>query len=290
MIQPPYRWDYDMFLGLDNQIIDYIRESAEIESRISPIPCYLLFQATTGSILGSVATPMTIASYSVGAPQFRTVIWPSGSNPHPDLRPYTNYGRGSIFVQIDGTAAIRVINVEDLVNDNEFAVAERLDLATQQIELVFNKNYDPSSHAITYYYSSMSPGVNIEQLKRGDGDNMSLFGWSQYRDLSMPYNDPFRKTGQILVRQPMATRDLVINDEGKVTIDERQCWMIWTPYVHDFDILIVAPEDSISGTEERYEIVNKSDSIIQRTLMTQRFKVKLLEKSDPRYSIPYTSG
>jgi hypothetical protein len=289
-VQPPYRYDYDFALGIDAEILAYIRESAVVESRISPVPCYLLFQAPTGSIQGSVASPMTIVQYSQAVPQARAVIWPSGSFPHPDTRPYTNYGNGSIFTFIDSVQATRVINVEDLVNNNEFAVVERLDLTSKQIELVFNPGFNPTGHVVTYYYSTMAPGVNIEELKRGDGDNMSLFGWSQYRDLTLPTNDPFQKTGQVLVRQPIAIRDLIVNEEGKVTLDERQCWMIWTPYVHDFDVLIVAPEDSISGTEERYELVNKQDSIIQRVLMTQRFKVHLLEKSDPRYQIPYIAG
>lgn len=284
-IQGPKKYDYDYSLGIDSDIIAYMRESAEVSSRISPVPCYLLQRKQSGSVVGSVVQPMMITAYAATTPNYRAVIWPSGSVAHPDLRPYSNTGAGSINVLIDGVQALRVIEYGDLIADTEFAVVERLDLASQQVELVFNAGFNPTGHTLQYYFGAQNLGIDTELYKRGDAEDMSLFGWSQYTSAC---TDAFRLANQILVRQPLTTRDLIINEEGRVTLEENECWMIWTPYVRDFDMLVVAAADAISGAEERYEVINKKDSVVQRTLITQRFKVKYLEPSDPRYKISYS--
>ena len=58
----------------------------------------------------------------------------------------------------------------------------------------------------------------------------------------------------------------------------------------DFDLLIVPSNISVSGEEERYEIVDKQDSVIQGRLVSQRFTVHLLEAADSRYQISYITG
>jgi len=285
-INGPLSGGYDYNLGAsETQIIDYIRESTEIESRISPTKCYLLYQNATGSAVGSSASPVTISSYVETTPNYRAVIWSSGSN-HPDLRPYTNDGAGSIYVYIDAVQATRVIEVDDLVNDNEFAIVKREDLNPARVEVVFNTEFDASGHTITHYYDTMLPGINVERVKTGEGSTETMFGWTQYLNTS---SDAFRGKNQILVRLPLTTRDLIVNEEGLVKLEENDSWMIWTPYVHDYDTLIIPVDQALSGTEERYEIVNKRDSIIQGSLITQRFKLRLIETSDPRYSITYTT-
>jgi hypothetical protein len=65
--------------------------------------------------------------------------------------------------------------------------------------------------------------------------------------------------------------------------------MICEPYVRDFDILIVTADESPTGEELRYVVENKQDSKIQGTLVSQRFKIKQLEKADERYKIPYVT-
>lgn len=283
-INEPLINEYDYNLGIDSQIIDYIKESVEVASRVSPVKCYVLFQNATGSAVGSSASPNTISSYVETSPNYRAVIWSSGSN-HPDIRPYTNSGLGSITVKINGTTATRVIEVDDLLNDNEFAVVKRYDLDPARVELVFNAGYNASAQTITYYYTGLNQGIRVERIKTGEDSTESLFGWTQYLNSS---SDVFRGKNQILVRMPLTARDLVINEEGLVKLEDQKSWMIWEPEVKDFDILIITSNQTFSGEEERYEIINKENSYIQGSLITQRFKLKLIEKSDPRYKISYS--
>lgn len=275
---------YDFDLGIDKDIIDYIQESHEIESRISSTPCYLFFQHHSGSAQGSEVSPLVVSSFVTDFSNARAIIWSSGSAlMHPDLRPYSNDGDGSLYVKVDGVELTRVLEISDIEHDNEYAAVERLDLPDKRVEIVFNNGYDPTSHVVEYYYTAMNSGIYTETMKRGDNTDQSIFGWEQYFNDDA---DAYRRKHQILVRFPMVTGDLQINEEGKVSVEENLCWMTATPFVHDFDMLIILPQDSHDGEEKRMEIVNKQDSQIQGRLVSQRFNVKLLEASDPRYKIP----
>jgi hypothetical protein len=280
----PNLYEYDYGLGTNaSDEIAYILESMEVQSRISPTKCYLLFRSSTGSVVGSASSLFTVSSYTATDPNYRATIWSAGAN-HPDIRPYTNSGAGSISVYINSVAATRVIDVTDLLNDNEFAVVKRYDLNPARVELVFNTGFNASGSVIQYYYSSLNMGIDVARVKRGEDTTQSMFGWVQY--LNAHYDD-FRGKNQILVRLPLTTRDLVINEEGKVMLEENDSWCVASPYINDFDILIIPSSQTMTGVEERYEVVNKKDSVIQGTLITQRFKLKFLEYSDSRYSISY---
>ncbi len=286
-VRDPQEEAYDYDLGIDSDILDFIQESHEVQSRISPTPCYLLQRKSSGSIIGTISSPYTISTYIETSPNYRAVIWESGDN-RPDVRPYVNNGQGNIGVLIDGASALRVLTIDDISSDLEFCVVERKDLSLPgRIEIVFNAGFDASAHTIQCYFSTMQPGISNIRMQKGEDTSQSIFGWEQYLNFN---TDAYRNMHQILVRMPLTTRDLTLNEEGKVAIEENKAWMIWTPYVNDFDILIVAASNSVSGKEERYEILNKQDSVIQRRLLSQRFDVKLLEESDPRYQISYITG
>ncbi|MDD5006726.1 MAG: hypothetical protein PHS33_09535, partial [Candidatus Omnitrophica bacterium] len=257
--------DYDGTLGIDPEILDYIQENHEIQSRISSTPCYLLQRKSSGSVIGTIASPYTISTYIETSPNYRAVIWESGDN-RPDIRPYVNNGLGNIGVLIDGASALRVLTIDDISSDLEFCVVERKDLSLPgRVEIVFNTGFDASAHTIQCYFSTIQPYINNVRMQKGEDSSQSIFGWEQY----LNYNtDMHRNMHQILVRMPLTTRDLILNEEGKVAVEENKAWMIWTPYVNDFDILIVAASNSVSGKEERYEILNKQDSTVQRRLLS----------------------
>jgi hypothetical protein len=279
-------YSYDLGLGIEPNIIEYMKESHLIQSRVSPTRCYLLQQIEQGTIISQANnTNIPITSYVETSPNYRAVIWASGSN-HPDVRPYVNDGKGMIEVYINSVRAIRVHEVEDLINDNEFAVVKRTDLTPARVELVFNEGFNASAHSIGYKYTTLNKDINVERMKIGEAsDNShSMFGWIQYLDYS---NDLFKKKHQILVRTPLTTTNLIINEEGRVMMEDNQCWMIWEPYVKDWNILIIPSEESPTGEELRYIIENKQDSKVQGSLVSQRFKIKQLEKADDRYKIPY---
>ena len=279
-------YSYDLGLGIEPDIIEYMKESHLIQSRVSPTRCYLLQQIEQGTIISQANnTNIPITSYVETSPNYRAIVWASGSN-YPDVRPYVNDGKGMIEVYINSVRAIRVHEVEDLINDNEFAVVKRTDLTPARVELVFNEGFNASTHSIGYKYTTLNKDINVERMKIGEAsDNShSMFGWSQYLDYT---NDLFKKKHQILVRTPLTTTNLIINEEGRVMMEDNQCWMIWEPYVKDWNILIIPSEESPTGEELRYIIENKQDSKVQGSLVSQRFKIKQLEKTDDRYKIPY---
>lgn len=280
----PEPCNYDYALGIDPYMINYIRESHVVQSRVSPMRCYLLQRLTTPDEQeGSIDSPVIINSYIETAPRYRAVIW-DNNGVHPDIRSYTNEGQGGVRVYISGVEAKRVEEVSDLTFDNEFTVVERKDLPSRRVEIVFNEGFIATNFAISYWYTELSQGVTSEAVKRGPSNDDSLFGWQQFYDNTY---DDFRGVHQILVRFPITNRDVMVGEEGRVQVKENQAWMIWHPYVRDFDILVVPQQFSETGKEERYEIVDKQDSIIQHQLVSQRFKLKLLEYSDDRYKIPY---
>jgi len=282
-MQIPTETDYDYGLGASEpDIINYMKEGVVVQSRISPMPCYLFFQNLNGANVGSSTAPVSGSTFGKSSNNYYMTIWSSGNN-YPDVRPYTNSGAGSITVSIDNVPAIRIIDSADLQNDNEFAVIERKDLLPSRVDVIFNAGFNPTLHTIQYYYTTLEEGISDVRVKRGEGADQSLFGWTQYLD---PTSDIFHGPNQILVRLPISIDALVINEEGKVKLQENNSWMIWTPKVHDRDILVFPATYTYTGRNEIYEIMNLQDSIIQKTLITQRFKLKLLEYTDARYNLP----
>lgn len=273
----PTKTMYDYGLGIEPDVIDYIKESNVVESRISPARCYLYQRKASGSVVGTSAAPITVSSYYETDP-YKAVIWASGSV-YPDTRAYVQQGLGALRVLINSVEATRVLETADIIADNEFAVVQRWDLSVPRVELVFNSGFNAAGATVQYYYTSINQGVVNEMLKRGDSTNQSLFGWTQYRST---YYDNYQLKNQILVRMPINPENVVIKEEGKVTLQENDSWMIWEPYVNDFDLVIVPASENPGGTALWFEIQEKRDSIIQRTLTSQRFKLKLLEDSDPR--------
>lgn len=281
-----YRYDYNLGQDISGKHIEYIKENHVIQSRISSTRCYLLRPRSYGESVGTDGL-LTLNNFIETSPRYIAQAWPSGSLAKPSTDPEQNQKEGAIMVFIDGVEATRVLDVNDLLDNDEYAVVERRDLADNRVEIVFNAGFNAAAHVITWQYSTMNEGVTNEMLKRGESDKQSLFGWYQYTNNCY---DDYQGRHQILVRMPLVIRDLIINEEGKVTLDEKESWMIWTPYVRDFDILVISPVDSPTGEEMRFEIVNKRDSVIQRNLVSQRFKIKYIESTDARYSIPvYTS-
>jgi len=275
---------YDEYLGIDPLHIQYIRDTYLVLQRISHTPMYLLQKATGGVPVGYASAQIAPLSeqFILSNNQYRLIIWGGGSN-HPDTRPYVNNGQGNIGIYVNGSRLTRVLTPDDIIADTEIAVVERKDTDPHRVEVVFNVGFTNTT-AVTYHYTTWEDGVEDLSVKRGDSINQSLFGWRQYIN---NFWNLVQKPNQVLVRLPINIHDVVISDEGKVIIENRDSHMAWTPYVNDFDVLILDAEDSPDGIEYRYEIVNSTDSVIQRQLVSQRFKLNLLEKFDQRYDIPF---
>ena len=281
----PIIGQYDYNFGIDPAVIAYIRESHIIQSRISPTPCYLLQLNPTGSSIGNSITPLLINSYIETVPQHISTIWDENSlNDFPDLRVRTDEGAETFNLFIDTVKAFRVLDKNDLENDNEYYISDRKDLVPPRVDIIFNEGFDASSHEITYHYYGINRNISNVRLKEGENDLHSLFGWTQYLNT---YSDAFQTAHQILIRLPLNVRDLNINEEGLVILEEKQSWMIWEPFVKEQDVIIIPQEFSFTGREERFEVVDKQNSVIQRVFVSQRFRLKHLEYADSRYKIPY---
>lgn len=281
---------YDEGLGIDSEIIDYIKQSHLVQSRISPSKVYLVQQNQlaaehTGS--GASGGVVIQSGDYLGINPYNVQIWASGSAASfPDLRLWVNEGVGAVTVFIDAVKAQRVASDLDLIASTDFAVVLDKQRPDKRVRIVFNQ--DISSKTVEYTYTSMSQDFDTETAmvdRQKPNTYGSKFGWTQY---TTPSTD-FYAINQVLVRLPLTPVDLerIASGESEMqSIDN--CWMIDAPYVFEHDIFITAGVNEIS--ERRYEIVNKQDSYIQTNLVSQRFSLLLLESSDGRYDIPVASG
>lgn len=278
----------DYGLGVDPLHIQYIRDNHLIQSRISPTPCYLLQRQQQGLPVGYKTTRITAldSQFTTVDGQSSFLLWLGGSSNKPDTRPYTNNNQGSIGVYYQNQQMTRVLTPTDITTSMEFAVVEDKTTSPPSVKVVFQTGLDVLGGKIAYYYTTIEPGVEDLTVQRGDSTDQSIFGWKQYLN---SYEDDFQMQNQVLVRFPINLHDVIISDEGKVILENRDSWMIWTPYLNDFDVLVLSKENSPDGIEYRYEIVNSTDSIIQGQLISQRFKLNLLEFLDDRYKIPYVT-
>lgn len=290
MFNAPFtKRDYDGSLGVDvDEILEYINETNLITSRVSPFKFYLLSAMPSGSAIGTLSSPITIDSedYVEITPYYRVQIWPKDSRKHPELSLYSQISEQdteNIIVLIDTVEATRVLDIEDLRNDDEYAVVKRRDLDLGRVELVFNAGFDASSHIIQFYSRSSSFYSIPELDKRGESPDSSHFGWMQYICAADAYHGP----NQILVRYPMSSRDLVVNEEGRVELEQATAWMGPLPYVHDFDLLVIDSVKTPGYDKELFEVVSKNDSEIAGKLTSQRFMLRYLERTDPRYNISH---
>jgi hypothetical protein len=285
----PVSGEYDYGLGIEPDIIEYIRESHSIQSRISPTKCYLLHRKKDGDVVHDdvLDAPVIVTAWELEENQYYFTLWNGGVN-HPDIRPQNNDGSGSISIWIDGVLATRVLDMRDIISDNEFAVVQRKLLNPARIDVVFNTNFDVTQHTVSYEYVTMNQGISDVRVKVGAAEDDSMYGWEQY--LNSEIADPYLGLHQILVRTPLTREGFTISDEGLVVLKENQCWMIWEPYVYANDILIVPADQSPNGRELRFNITDKQDSRIQGVAVSQRFRIVLIEATDPRYKIPYITG
>ena len=277
---------YGDFTGLgqlSRPVLNYIAKSHERESRINPIRCYLVQMDQRGVEIGSAIAPITVTSDKYLSTTFPMsfILW-NGIGEHPDLRLYTHENLGGITILSDGLVLRRAPDVKDLRATDQFAIVKRTDLLPQRVEVHFYRTFDMLTHTIQYTYETMHKDVRPTAVNRPTENKFALFGWTQYKHAS----DAWRGANQILIRMPLTTRDqMMVNEEGVISIEENMCWMISTPYINDGDLILVPPDQSPTGETVWFEVVNKQDSIIQHVLVSQRFKVKMLPPEDERRTI-----
>lgn len=271
---------YDENLGIDSEIINYILDSHQKQIRISSTRCYLLQQNSSGSAVGNYLYPMILDEFRLDGSNYKGQIWPL-QNESPNIRLDINGGFGNLKVLSDNVELTRVVEVADILSDGEFAVVKNLTLSPQTVDIVFNVGFNPNSHTITYYFESADKNLSPLRMKSGETDAHAFYAWSQYltykRDRYVDYH-------QILVRLPLTLDNLTINEEGLVRMREHQAWTLSYPYIREYDVLVIPA--TTYGREMRFEVIDKQDSIIQEVLVSQRFKLNLINETDKRYTIP----
>lgn len=271
---------------VDKEIINYIRESHVVNLRMSPTRCYLLQQVGEGNVVQGPDDSLLDLSIDTTGPKPFGTIWQDsdGVDLHPDLRITPDHPNGLISIVVDGNDLKRIRTPDDIIQDDEFAAVKRNDLPSRRVEIVFNSGFDPTGKTIQYRYTTLKPGINPVRVKLGEDESHSLHGWKQYLN---DYADDHQDRNQILVRMPLPVRDRLVMERGEVVTESNECWTLWYPVVDDGDIVVVPANQTVTGEEERFEINEVKRSIIQNALVSQRFHITLLERSDNRYTIPY---
>jgi len=277
-LQPGEELYEDCGLGLDKEILDYIKENHALQIVLGGEPFYLYRRMSSGSIIAG-----TISSWDATSPQYMKIMWSPGDVNHPDLRRYTSEGSGSFTLYEGGSPLTRVFDKNDLLYDNEFALEEIVGTnasTRKQVKLYLNSGYVPSG-TITYSYrvacecvdfATNQPDMNCE-ICYGTGFPI---GWVKYTCDGTKYNP----ANTILVRVPRTEFRWVYDGEGTVKKEVNKHWALIAPYFQNYD-LIAGTIGKSSGRV--FEVTNKMDSYLRGVFLHQEFETILLEASDIRY-------
>lgn len=262
-------------LGLDQEIVDYIKESNDLLMTARGQPLFLL-KAKTG---GDLSQKVTITSWDITTPQYKKTIWRTGLN-HPDLRRYVNSGQGNIFVRSDGMALTRTWNLDVLQFDTQFLVAVGID---KSVTLIFNEGFNAAAHTIDYNYLTMCHCVDFEKAMPKTNcptcfGTMFEGGFTQYLK---PATGDY-PANVVLVSFPMVTEDLVYSEAGVTKQLTRRNWVGPDIPLDETDIFV-----SLTGGElaERFEVMNIEESELRGILLHRVFTYRLLEEDDIRYQV-----
>lgn len=262
-------------LGLDREIVDYIKESNDLLMTARGQPLFLL----KAKVEGDLTRRAVVTSWDATTPQYKKRIWSSGVN-HPDVRRYGNRGQGNIFVRSDEVLLTRVWNADALQLDDQFLVQVGID---KSVTLVFNTGFNASLHTIDYQYYTLCHCVDFEKAIPKTNcpicyGTMFEGGFDQY--LSTATGDYPANT--ILVSFPMVTEDLVYTESGVQKQLTRRNWTSHNVPLEETDILI-----SLVGNElgSRFEVLSTEESELRGILLHKVFTYRLLEEDDIRYKV-----
>jgi len=265
-------------LGLDYEIVDYMRESHTLQIRIGGEPFYIFKRATQGGIQSK-----SILVWETTSPQYSAYIWKpgDGENFHPNSRTQQN----TFKVFNNAKELTRVFDKDSILHDTEYAIEIEVGTDTNSagaVRLWFNSGFTPGN--ISYSYrnicSCVDPSTGYPNrecpLCRGTSYPMSF---EIFKTDATKYNPE----NTVLVRVPMAAEDVPVNQIGRVTRRNLKHWIAYNaPYVNNYD-LIVGTMGRNAGVV--FEIVDKSDSRWRGILMHQEFSTVRIEESDIRYKL-----
>lgn len=264
-------------IGLDQEIIDYIKESHDIQISIGAEPFYLWTRVDQGELISK-----SITSWKTTSTQYSAYIWQpgDGEETHPNARIQQN----KFAVYSGSTEMTRTYDPGTIAFDTEYAleIEPGVDSDTSgAVRIWFNVNHIP--YYISYAYRNICSCVDRTTgypnrecpLCRGTSYPASFIQYTSNATKYYPANT-------VLVRVPMAAETLTPEQIGRVLRRDLRHWMTSIPIVNNFDLIM--------GTTGRnkgvlFEIVTKSDSRWRGIMVHQEFNTVRIEETDIRYKL-----
>lgn len=265
-------------LGLDAEVVDFMRESHTIQIRVGGEPFYIFKRAEQGEFRGR-----SITSWLTTGLQYSAYIWQpvDGEDAHPNSRTQKN----TFKVFNNAFELTRVFDKDSIAYDTEYSIEVEIGVDSDTAGAViiwFNENFIPGN--VSYSFRNICPcadrstGYPNRECPLCRGTSYP----AAFEQVLIPATK-YNAANTTLVRVPMAPEAQSAEPIGRVTRRDLKHWISYdAPYVNNYDIII--------GTMGRnrgivWEIVDKSDSRWRGILMHQEFSTVRIEESDIRYQL-----
>jgi len=264
-------------IGLDPEMIDYMRESHNIQIKIGAEPFYLWHRVDQGSLIST-----SITSWLTTSPQYSAYIWhPSdGEGNHPNARIQQNQFK----VFHNSSEMTRVYDPGSLTYDNEYALETESgsDVNTSgAVRIWFNYSFTPGN--VSYAYRNVCSCV--DRTTGYPNRECPICRGTSYPAAFVQYKingTKYTPADTILVRIPLAAETLTPEQIGRVVRRDLRHWMQATPYVNNFDVIMGTTGNNAGVL---FEVVAKSDSKWRSILLHQEFNTVRIEETDIRYHL-----
>lgn len=256
-------------------------------------PCKVLIKNFNGEKVGTENTPIPVTAFDTSIDITgddditRTfpgkVLWTFGDDVRlfPDIR--------SIKTTVDNINLDESFDGTTMSGDTEFFIVHNRNLVDtpDSISIYFNENFDLSGKEVTYYYTTLTPGVDMATLQPKDveGTYRSLHGYTQYLDptathkgvsyphsllMSFPVTPPFDTT-----YSPFGSNEQWLS----------RAWTLGSEVqLHNGDIIYRASDD------KWFEVIDYEPNLFfykgEWKLLTQSFGVTHLGPNDVLRSYP----
>ncbi len=268
----------DCELGLDFEIVDFMRESHTLQIRIGGEPFFIFQRSAQGAFKSK-----SITAWVTEGSQYSAYIWQpgDGESVHPNARTQDDEFR----VFSESVELTRTYDKDSITYDTEYALATEVgtDVGTAgAVRIWFNSGFVPDNVSYTYRNicscADRSTGYPNRECPICRGTSYPA-AFTQYEIDASKYSP----ANTVLVRVPMTAEEVPVDQVGRVTKRDLRHWIAYdAPYVNNYDLII-----GTMGRNEGiiWEIVNKSDSRWRGILMHQEFSTVRIEESDIRYQL-----
>lgn len=267
----------DCEIGLDKEIIAYIKENHTLQVRIGAEPFYLFQRVDQGELISR-----SIVRWATTVPQYSAIIWQPGDSDifHPNHRVQTN--NWTLFN--NASPMTRAYDKDSIAYDNEYAIEflrSNSESTFGTVKVWFNVNFVPTNVS----YSFRNVCVCVDATTGYPNRECSLCRGTSYPAAFEFYTcaaSKYKPTNTILVRVPMIKQEDPVEQVGRIRRRDTFHWTEADPYVNNYD-LIMGTIGNDAGV--LFEIVRKADSRWRGILTHQEFDTVRIEDTDIRYQL-----